>query len=65
MSCLNTALVFLMFALDKGYLPLYLKAFRSDEAALKKPGFILDNLRYGDLRDCFEKFIQLCKNFIL
>ncbi|XP_028410045.1 short transient receptor potential channel 4-associated protein-like [Dendronephthya gigantea] len=44
-SCLNTALVFLMFALDKGYLPLYLKAFRSEEAALKKPGFILDNLR--------------------
>lgn len=44
-SCLNTALVFLMFALDKGYLPLYLKAFRNEEAALKKPGFILDNLR--------------------
>jgi hypothetical protein len=36
-----------MFALDKGYLPLYLKAFRNEEAALKKPGFILDNLRYA------------------
>lgn len=44
-SCLNTSLVFLMFSLDKGYLPLYLKAFRSEEAALKKPGYILDNLR--------------------
>ena len=56
-SCLNTALVFLMFALDKGYLPLYLKAFRSEEAALKKPGFILHNLRYGNLQG--DKFIQL------
>lgn len=35
-----------MFALDKGYLPLYLKAFRNEEAVLRKPGFILDNLRY-------------------
>ena len=38
-SCLNTSLVFLMFALDKGFLPVYLKAFRSE-------AFILDNLRY-------------------
>jgi hypothetical protein len=38
-------MVFLMFALDKGYLPLCLKAFRNEEAALKKLGFILDNLR--------------------
>lgn len=51
-SCLNTALIFFMFALDKGYLPLYLKAFRSEEAALNKPGFILDNLRYKILIIC-------------
>ena len=45
MSCLNTSLVFLMFALNEGHLPVYLKAFRTEEAMLKKPGLILDNLR--------------------
>ena len=44
---MNTSLVFLMFALDKGYLPVYLKAFRAEEAALKQPGLILNNLRQG------------------
>lgn len=49
-----------MFSLDKGYLPLYLKAFRSEEAALKKPGYILDNLR-----SVLRKFMIEINNVLL
>lgn len=48
-SCLNTAIVFFMFSLNKGELHLYLRAFQHEEAALKKPGFIIDNLRLAIL----------------
>lgn len=44
-SCLNTTLVFLMFAHRHGRLPAYLMAFVKEENIQKNPGFILTNLR--------------------
>lgn len=44
-SCLNTTLVFLMFAHRHGRLPAYLMAFVREENIQKNPGFILTNLR--------------------
>lgn len=44
-SCLNTTLVFLMFAHRHGKLPAYLMAFVREENIQKNPGFILTNLR--------------------
>ncbi|KAJ7337109.1 Short transient receptor putative channel 4-associated protein [Desmophyllum pertusum] len=44
-SCLNTTLVFLMFAHRHGRLPAYLTAFVREEKIQKNPGFILANLR--------------------
>ncbi|XP_032219166.1 short transient receptor potential channel 4-associated protein isoform X2 [Nematostella vectensis] len=44
-SCLNTTLVFLMFAYKQGHLPMYLSAFVREEKLHKNPGFIMKNLR--------------------
>lgn len=44
-SCLNTTLIFLMFAHRHGRLPAYLSAFVREENIQKNPGFILTNLR--------------------
>jgi len=43
-SCLNTILVFLMFAYNNGSLDQYLNAFLSEEQAQRHPGLILSNL---------------------
>ncbi|XP_061428121.1 short transient receptor potential channel 4-associated protein [Lethenteron reissneri] len=42
-SCLNTSLVFLMLALRRGGLPIYLNALREKELADNKPGHVLTN----------------------
>lgn len=44
-SCLNTTLIFLMFAYNHGQLDLYLQAFVSEEEAQDHPGLILSNLQ--------------------
>eukprot|EP00795_Rhopilema_esculentum_P001923 gene1923-16433_t len=44
-SCLNTTLIFLMFAHNHGQLGQYLQAFFSEEQAQHHPGLILLNLR--------------------
>ncbi|XP_057291959.1 short transient receptor potential channel 4-associated protein-like [Hydractinia symbiolongicarpus] len=44
-SCLNTTLIFLMFAYNHGQLDKYLQAFLTEEEAQKHPGLILSNLR--------------------
>jgi len=44
-SCLNTTLIFLMFAHSHHQLGLYLQAFLSEEEAQHHPGLILINLR--------------------
>lgn len=43
-SCLNTTLIFLMFAHNHGQLDKYLQAFLLEEEAQKHPGLILSNL---------------------
>eukprot|EP00111_Clytia_hemisphaerica_P024052 TCONS_00070896-protein len=43
-SCLNTTLIFLMFAYNHGQLDKYLQAFLTEEQAQKHPGLILSNL---------------------
>ena len=44
-SCLNTTLIFLMFAHNHGQLDKYLQAFVTEEEAQDHPGLILSNLR--------------------
>lgn len=44
-SCLNTTLIFLMFAYNHGQLDKYLQAFVTEEEAQDHPGLILSNLR--------------------
>ncbi|XP_078689700.1 short transient receptor potential channel 4-associated protein-like isoform X1 [Branchiostoma floridae x Branchiostoma belcheri] len=44
-SCLNTALVILMFARRCGSLPLYLQSLREEEMRGYHPGFLLNNFR--------------------
>ncbi|XP_077982757.1 short transient receptor potential channel 4-associated protein-like [Glandiceps talaboti] len=44
-SCLNTTLVFLMFAKQKGVLADYLQALRSEEQRQCHPGLLMDNFR--------------------
>lgn len=44
-SCLNTTIIFLMFAERKGNLPIYLHDLRAEEQEQCRPGFLLQNLR--------------------
>ncbi|PIK50045.1 putative short transient receptor potential channel 4-associated protein isoform X2 [Apostichopus japonicus] len=42
-SCLNTTIIFLMFAERKGNLPIYLHDLRAEEQEQCRPGFLLQN----------------------
>lgn len=44
-SCLNTTIIFLMFAERKGDLPTYLHDLRAEEQEQCRPGYLLQNLR--------------------
>lgn len=44
-SCLNTTIIFLMFAERKGELSMYLHDLRAEEQSQCRPGYLLQNLR--------------------